>query len=572
MCQVLTDRPLEIKSFFMVDNFHDSVYNECSQKINRLSKRMKYTYQYRLYPVDQQKVTLNRWLRICRYWYNKQLGDRFDWWENNRTPINACPLVCSLPGLRDKPTYYSQKRYLPGLKKDLVSVGWSGELLDFSEVPALTLQQVCKRLETTFKRFIAGDCNGKRSGKPRFKSASRYRSLVFEGGGLELHSCSAPSGKYLYLKIPKLGLVKVRTHRHIPDGAILKQAQVIKKADGWYVNLYLDDPTVPVFKQDLVASTWSRKDAKYAKDGEETVLPRSRGLIASLCALAPWREDNSLGIDAVLHKDDFLATSDGEKLPSVKSYRRNHSRLSKVQTRKNARKKGSRARRRLAEREGREHQRIARSRKDHAYKSAHVLLRTGKQVFFHEKLNLKGLSKRSRPKSDGQGGYLPNGQSAKSGLNKSWKDAAFEQFFSILEYIAEKAGAVTIGVKPAYTSQLLSYRDEFVFTDCSIRIFFDPKEQLNIDRDINAAVNIKRVGLDVFPTINRRRGNPVVTKSTTSSTSKEVLPVFIKAAEKPTPGSGMIGPARQGRCRSVTAVKRSATATSCQIYCISPKR
>jgi len=35
---------------------------------------------------------------------------------------------------------------------------------------------------------------------------------------------------------------------------------------------------------------WSRKDAKTAKDGEETVLYRSRGVIASLCALAPWRE------------------------------------------------------------------------------------------------------------------------------------------------------------------------------------------------------------------------------------------------------------------------------------------
>ena len=319
--------------------------------------------------------------------------------------MNACPLVCSLPSLRDKPNYYSQKKYLLFLKKDLVTIEWSRELLDFSQVPANTLQQgrlrgclrKCKRVDETFKRYIKGDYQNKRSGKPRFKSSSRYRSLVFEGAGLELHSCSV-GGKYLYLKTPKLGVVKIRTHRHIPDGAILKQAQVIKKADGWYVNLYLDDPTVPVFEQDLVASTW----------------------------------DNSLGIDAVLHEDDFLATSDGEKLPAVKSYRRNHSRLSKVQTRKNTRKKGSRARRRLAVREGREHQRIARSRKDYAYKSAHALLRTGKQVFFHEKLNLKGLSKRNRPKSDGQGGYLPNGQSAKSGLNKSWKDAAFGQFFSIL--------------------------------------------------------------------------------------------------------------------------------------------
>ncbi len=408
--------------------------------------------------------------------------------------------MCSLPVLKDNPNYYIQKKYLPGLKKDLVSVKWSGELLDFSRVPANTLQQVCKRVDLAFKRFIAGDCKGNRSGKPRFKSASRYRSLVFEGQGISIHSCSI-GGKYLYLKIPKIGIVKVRTHRHLPDGAILKQVQVIKKADGWDVNLYLDDPTVPVFEQDLVASTW----------------------------------DNSLGIDAVLHEDDFLATSDGKKLPAVKSYRRNHSRLSKVQTRKNARKKGSRARRKLAIREGREHQRIARSRKDHAYKTAHALMRMGKQVFFHEKLNLKGLGRRNKAKPDGQGGYLPNGQSAKSGLNKSWKDAAFGQFFSILEYIAGKAGAKTVGVNPAYTSQVLSYRDEFVFTDCSIRTYFDTDEQLDIDRDINAAVNIKRVGLDVFPTRKRRKGNPVVVKSTTNSTSKEVLPVFNKAVEKPTP-------------------------------------
>ena len=464
---------------------------------------MKYTYQYRLYPSRQQKLELNLWLRICRYWYNRQLGDRFDWWENNRCSINACPLVCSLPDLRDNPNYYSQKKYLPGFKKDLVGVEWSGELLDFSRVSANTLQQVCKRVDLAFKRFLMGDSKGNRSGKPRFKSASRYRSLVFEGQGLSLHSCSI-GGRYLYLKVPKIGIMKIRTHRHLPDGAVLKQVQVIKKADGWYINLYLNDPTVPVFTPDKITSNW----------------------------------DNSLGVDAVLHEDDFIATSDGEKLSSVKSYRRNHARLSKIQTRKNARRKGSRARRLLAIREGREHQRLARSRKDHAYKTAHALMRTGKLFIYHEKLNLKGLTKRNKAKPDGQGGYLPNGQSTKSGLNKSWNDAAFGQFFSILEYIAGKAGAIIVGVNPAYTSQVLSYRDEFVFTDCSIRMYFDTNEQLNIDRDINAAVNIKRVGLDVFPTIKRRKGNPVVVKSTTNSTSKEVLPVFIKAAEKPTPYPG----------------------------------
>jgi putative transposase len=61
------------------------------------------------------------------------------------------------------------------------------------------------------------------------------------------------------------------------------------------------------------------------------------------------------------------------------------------------------------------------------------------------------------------GKYLPNGQSAKSGLNKSWLDAAFGQFFKTLDYIAGKAGAAVILQKPAYTSMILSYRNEVGF-------------------------------------------------------------------------------------------------------------
>lgn len=49
-----------------------------------------------------------------------------------------------------------------------------------------------------------------------------------------------------------------------------------------------------------------------------------------------------------------------------------------------------------------------------------------------------------------------------------------------------------------YTSQLLSYRDEIVFIDCSIREYFNEELKLKIDRDINATINLKRVGLDLF--------------------------------------------------------------------------
>jgi putative transposase len=84
---------------------------------------MKTTYQYQFYPNTNQKLTLNQWLRICRYWYNRQFGDRFDWWDNNRTAVNACPqLIASISPPREKPNYYSQKKQLPPIKKDLVKV------------------------------------------------------------------------------------------------------------------------------------------------------------------------------------------------------------------------------------------------------------------------------------------------------------------------------------------------------------------------------------------------------------------------------------------------------------------
>jgi putative transposase len=453
-------------------------------------RAVKYTYQYKALPTTEQKLELNVWLRTCQYWYNRQLGDRCEWWERHRSPINACPLITPLPELRDRPNYYSQKKYLPELKKQPVTVEWSGETLDFSRVPANTLQQVCKRADLAFERFIAGDSNGNRSGKPRFKSQSRYRSLVIEGSGLYLHSCSI-GGKYLYIKVPKIGLVKIRSHRHLPDGAILKQLQFIRKNDGWFANLRLEDPTVPVCDDDIIP-TW----------------------------------DNSLGMDAVLHEDDYLATSEGVKLPSIKIFRKSQYKLTRISAKKNASKRGSKARRKLASREGKQHQKIARCRKDFHYKTAHKLVRTGKKVFFHENLNLKGLSRRNAVKQDEDGSYLPNRQAAKSGLNKSWRDAAFGQFFTILGHIAAKAGAIVIAKNPAYTSQLLAYRDEVIFTDCNIREYWDDTEQLLVDRDINASINLKRVGLDVFPTIKRRKGKVAIVDSITDDTSKEVLHIL----------------------------------------------
>ncbi|MGB3652235.1 MAG: transposase [Rivularia sp. (in: cyanobacteria)] len=459
---------------------------------------MLLNYQYRVYPETNQKAELNNWLRTCRYWYNWQLGDRFNWWEENRSPINSCRLTCSLPELRNNPSRFSQQAILPTIKKDLVIVGHSKELLDFSVIPANTLQDVTKRVSEAFDRFTSCDANSNRSGKPRFKNIARYRTLAFTGA--QIPRIAHVEKSWLFLALPKFkGWLKVKYHRPLPDGFKIKSALLTKKADGWYVTLCIEDKTIPSPAENNIVADW----------------------------------DNSLGMDAVLHDSDYLATSEGTKLSSLKAFRKQQLKLTKLSKKKSKKRKGSKSRRKLAKKEAAFHQRVARSRKDHAYKTSHALLRTGKKVFFFEKLNLKGLSKRNKAKVNVDGSYLPNGQSAKSGLNKSWQDAAFGNFFTTLQYIAAKAGCKAIAVNPAYTSQILPYKDEFVFTDCSIREYWDKEYALWIDRDISASCNIKRVGLNVFPTIKRRSGKPVVDRTTTHSTAKEVLVVFSRC-QKPT--------------------------------------
>jgi len=452
------------------------------------------TYQYKFYPDTNQKIELNQWLRICRYWYNRQLGDRFDWWEMNRTSVNCCPLITSIAPVREKPNYYSQKQQLPIIKKDLVQVFHSGELLDFARVDSTVLQDVSKRVDMAFERLIVGDSNGNKSGKPRFKSEASFRTITFATANPSWIKLARKN--WFYLRLPNLGIIKVRMHRPIPDGFVIKQVSVTKKADGWFVQLILEDVTVPSISADVVVPSW----------------------------------DNSLGMDAVLHEDVYLATSDGEKITSLKPLRKNQAKLTQISTKRNKCKRGSKARRKLAKKEGRQHLHIARCRKDFHYKTAHRLVRTGKKVFFHEDLNLKGLTKRNQAKQSEDGTYLPNGQSAKSGLNKSWSDAAFGNFFKTLDYIASIAGAVVISKHPAYTSMVLSYRNEIVFTDGNIRDYWDEQNSLMVNRDINAAINLKRLGLGIFPSIKRRSGKLSVVGSMDDSTIKEILHTLHRAA------------------------------------------
>lgn len=80
-----------------------------------------------------QQDTIDQWLELARRQYNYRLGERFNWWEQNRCDVNACPLICYLPELKDRPDFYSQKRDLVNSKKLFP---------EYKDLPSHTLQDV----------------------------------------------------------------------------------------------------------------------------------------------------------------------------------------------------------------------------------------------------------------------------------------------------------------------------------------------------------------------------------------------------------------------------------------------
>ncbi|WP_404824229.1 helix-turn-helix domain-containing protein [Nostoc flagelliforme] len=64
---------------------------------------MRTAYQYRLRPTKQQAIQIDRWLSMLCAQYNYLLADRFNWYEQNRHPVNASEAIA---GLVEKPTLY----------------------------------------------------------------------------------------------------------------------------------------------------------------------------------------------------------------------------------------------------------------------------------------------------------------------------------------------------------------------------------------------------------------------------------------------------------------------------------
>ena len=184
-------------------------------------------YNYRIYPDAEQEVVLNNWLETCRKAYNYALWELKDWLESRKCSIDRCSLECEyiMPSDYPFPGYHYQQNSLPAAKKNFPRL---------AEIPSQTLQAIIRRLHDAWDWF-----RERGHGFPKFKKFGQLKSLLFP----QFRECPL-SG--FHLKLPKIGLITINLHRAIPNGFVIKQVSIVKKANLWYANLNIQcDVDVP---------------------------------------------------------------------------------------------------------------------------------------------------------------------------------------------------------------------------------------------------------------------------------------------------------------------------------------
>lgn len=168
------------------------------------------TYQYKLYPNQAQIKTLERWLGVCCWTYNRCLEQRIKAYKRRSENIN----------------YNAQQSML---------TGWRERMESLRAVPCAFERDALRRVDRGMKAFFRRVKAGQTPGFPRFRSRHRYNSLE-----------SLTVGKYLSgdrIRVPNLGKIRCRG-RLLPEGT-QRALRVIRRASGWYAQVVLDDGRTP---------------------------------------------------------------------------------------------------------------------------------------------------------------------------------------------------------------------------------------------------------------------------------------------------------------------------------------
>ena len=228
-----------------------------------------------------------------------------------------------------------------------------------------------------------------------------------------------------------IGSVRIVLHR--PIEGTLKTLSFTRRADDWYL----------IVSCDL---------------GEKEAMPHS---------------GPAVGVDVGL--THFATFSTGEQIANPRFFRVDEQALAKAQRRMAKEAKGTPERMQRKRIVGRIHERMSNRRKDVAHKLSRRLASEFGVIVF-EALSITRMIKNHS-------------------LAKSIADAAWKQLVSYTQYKVEETGGVCVQIDPRGTSQHCSGCSTVVKKELSVRVHQCPSCGLEIDRDLNAALNILALGL-----------------------------------------------------------------------------
>lgn len=152
-------------------------------------------YKFRIHPNSEQRTMFARTFGCVRFIYNRMLSDKIKYYEETGQKLNNTPAQ-----------YKSEYEWL-------------------KEVDSLALANAQMNLQTAYNNFFRSP----KVGFPKFKSKkSNRRSYTTNciNGNISIENG--------YIKLPKIGLVKLKQHRPVPSDYKLKSVTISQTPSGKY--------------------------------------------------------------------------------------------------------------------------------------------------------------------------------------------------------------------------------------------------------------------------------------------------------------------------------------------------
>lgn len=350
-------------------------------------------------------------------------------------------------------SHYALRRWW-NANKDTLAVNPATGIVWWSqnskEAYSMALRDLAQGL-SNWAKSRKGQRKGKRVGFPRFRTKNHAMRFAYST------AFTAPTASDPYgLKLPRVGRVHCMENAHKRvNGARLIRVSVSHRAGCWYAALTVE------------------------RDNKPATKPPKGGAV---------------GVD--LGVKTLATLSDGTVIPNPRALNTRLQALRKAQQALSRKTKGSARRRKAQERVARLHARIADVRADAINKATTMIARTYSVVCI-EDLNVAGMMKNRR-------------------LARSVSDASLGEFRRQLDYKTARTGARLHVIDRWYPSSKTCSACGAVKAKLSLseRVYRCDACGLSIDRDLNAAINIKVAGS--APETQNARGGDISRADTLS--------------------------------------------------------